>query len=797
MEVIELKSKRRRSHQMLAQYLDCERNICTERAEIITEAYKALEGEEIHKKRALVLKKILEEMSIKIFEGERVVGNLASGRRDTPLYPEFSWQWIVDEVDDWQTREVDTFVVSDAAKRKIREIIPWWKGKTVRERALGVMPDNVVEAFENGLFTVGNYLNSGVGHVIGDYEKALKLGYRAIIVQIQDRLDALDYKVPENVRKKFVYQAMIIALEAGIRFANRFAALAAEMAEDEKSETRKQELLKIAEICTKVPEFPAETFAEAIQSVWFTHLLFWIESNGNSVSPGRFDQYMYPFYQRDLEQNSITPDDALELIECVYIKLSEIIKIYNNATAKMWGGFPQGENMILGGINADGEDVTNAVSYLCLEAMKNMKTRQPDLSVRVHHKTPDHFLIKAVETCREANSQPKFFNDEIVIDALLNKGVTIQDARNYGQSGCTEVAIPGKTNTYGVASMNNLGKCLELTLFNGIDPLNQKKLGPQTGPAVSFKTFAEFFEAFRKQYDALAQKMIIATNFIQRAHKELAPQPFLSCFIDDCIAAGQDFIEGGAHYNFTGPHGTGVGSVADAMAATKKLVYEDKVIRMDTLIAALENNFEGPYEKIRQQLLTKAPKFGNDDPYVDRIARDIAKIHCNAFNDYKDPRGGIYAPGFASNTSGIFFGEFVKATPDGRRFMEPFSDGISPVAGRDIEGPTSAMQSVGNIDFSLAPQGGIFNLKFTPQAVDTAEKIEKLASLIRGYCDAGGYHVQFNILDDTVLKEAQKSPEKYRGLLVRVAGWVAYFTELAKPVQDEIIRRNSHTIHQQ
>jgi formate C-acetyltransferase len=672
--------------------------------------------------------------------------------------------------------------------------MPWWKGKTVRERALEMMPPEVITAFENGMFTVGNYLNSGVGHVIADYEKVITWGYRKIIDEIQEKLNQLDFTHPEDVRKKFIYESMIIALKAGISFANRYATLAEKKSESEKDGKRREELLRIAQICKKVPEFPAQDLYEAMQSFWFTHLILWIESNGNSVSPGRFDQYMYPFYKRDIVQKKITPDDAVELIECLYIKLSEIIKIYNNATAKLWGGFPQGEHMILGGVNSEGEDVTNEFSFLCLEAMKGVITRQPDLSVRVHHKTPERFLREAVETCKTANSQPKFFNDEVIITALLNKGVSLSDARNYGHSGCTEVAIPGKTNTFGVAAMTNFGKCLELTLFNGIDPITGIKLGLETGSAESFSTFEEFFDVYSKQYYHLAKQMVIATNCIQEAHKELAPQPFLSCFISDCIKDGRDFLEGGAQYDFTGPHGVGVGSIADAMAALKKLVFEDKIIKMGTIIEALRNNFEGEYEKVRHELLNKAPKYGNGDPYTDKIARDIAKVHCLAYENYIDPRGGIYAPGFATNTAGIMFGEFVGATPDGRRYGDPLSDGVSPVAGRDIEGPTAAMRSVATIDFSLAPQGGIFNLKFTPQALNSQEKINKLASLIRGYCDAGGYHVQFNIIDDEILRDAQKNPEKYRGLLVRVAGWVAYFVELAKPVQDEIIRRYSHSL---
>jgi formate C-acetyltransferase len=426
--------------------------------------------------------------------------------------------------------------------------------------------------------------------------------------------------------------------------------------------------------------------------------------------------------------------------------------------------------------------------------MQDVKMRQPDLSVRVHRKTPDRFMWEAVETCKIANSQPKFFNDEMVISSLLSKGVPIGDARNYGQSGCTETAIPGKTNTYGVAAMTNIAKSLECALFNGIDPVSGKKLGLETGPAEAFKDFDEFFEAFITQYQLLAKRMAIATNCIQEAHKELASQPFLSCFISDCIETGKDFVEGGAHYNFTGPHGVGVGSVADSMAALKKLVFEEKAIPMETLLAALRNNFEGEHEPLRHTLRNKAPKYGNDNPYVDRIARDIARVHCLAYEHYTDPRGGIYAPGFATNTAGIMFGERVGATPDGRRLGEPLSDGISPAAGRDIEGPTASMKSVATIDYSLAPQGAIYNLKFSPQVLDSSEKVKKLASLIRGYCDAGGYHVQFNIIDDEILRDAQKYPDQYRGLLVRVAGWVAYFVELAKPVQDEIIRRCAHPL---
>lgn len=776
-------------------HLNIPHKICTERSEIITKVYKELEGEEIHRKRALALKRILEEMFIFIFDGELIVGNLASGRRSAPIYPEFSWEFIIEQVDDWETRDADRFIVNERDKKKLREITPWWKNRTVRERALAMMPQKVIESIDNGMFSVGNYLNSGIGHVIGDYEKAITWGYRKIIDEVKSKLKQVDYKNPKNVRKKFLYESMVIALEASIAFSKRYEELAKKMAKSEKDERRKNELYRISEICGKVPEFPAETFYEAVQSFWFTHLIFWIESNGSSVSPGRFDQYMYPFYKRDIEQKRITPEEAVKLIACMYVKCSEIFKIYNNTTAKLYGGgYNQGEQLVLGGLNSDGDDATNELSYLCLKAMQEVKMRQPELAARIHTKTSDRFLREAIKTLKMANGQPKFYSDEMAISALLNKGVPIDDARNYGQSGCIETAIPGKTNTYGVAAMTNTGKCLELALFNGIDPVSGKKLGLETGPAENFKTFDDFFDAFKKQYQLLADRMSIATNCIQEAHKELAPQPFLSCFISDCIEKGVDFVEGGARYNFTGPHGVGVGSVADSMAALKKFVFDEKTILMGKMLEALRNNFEGEYEQLRQKLRNKAPHYGVDNPYVDRIARNVAKVHCLAYENFTDPRGSIYAPGFATNTAGVAFGVEVGATPDGRRYGEPLSDGISPVAGRDIEGPTAAMKSVATVDFSLTVQGAIFNLMFTGKTLDSDEKIDKLASLIRGYNDLGGYEVQFNIVDHETLRDAQENPDKYRGLLVRVAGWVAYFVELSKPVQDEIIRRYGHSL---
>jgi formate C-acetyltransferase len=501
---------------------------------------------------------------------------------------------------------------------------------------------------------------------------------------------------------------------------------------------------------------------------------------------------MLPYYKESLEKGEITREDALELLECFYIKLSEIIKIYDNKTAKYFGGFPQGQIIVVGGQTTEGLDATNDLSYLCLEAMMDVKTRQPNLAVRLHRGSPDDFVLRACEVAKVSNAQPEFFNDEIVIPALLNVGVPIEEARNYAVCGCVEIAIPGKTNTWGVAAMVNFAKCLELTLNNGKSMLNDKQIGPTTGDPREFKSFDDLMHAFKLQMEYVAKLVVIAQNCIQSAHAELAPQPFVSAFISDCIEKGEDFICGGARYNFSGSQGVGVASVADSLASLKKLVFEEKIITMSKLLEALRNNFQGEYEELRFLLLTRAPKFGNDDDYVDLIAREIGRIHCLSYSKYRDARGGIYTPGMLSNTAGIMFGEAVAATPDGRRFGEPLSDGVSPVAGRDVNGPTAAFKSVAKLDLALCPQGAVLNMKLNPTLLSGREKLIKFANIIRSYFELGGFHVQFNIIDDKILRRAQREPEKYKDLLVRVAGWCAYFVELAKPVQDEIIRRTMH-----
>jgi len=784
---------RERVQKLLNGLLEAKNEICVKRAEIISQAYKKLEGEDILIKRARALAKILREMPVKIEEGELIVGKLGAKRRSAPIYPEFSWEWIVKEIDDFPTRDGDKFEVREEEKGILRELLPWWRGKTVKERALSKMPQEVIDAMEEGLFTSGNYLNSGVGHLVADYERVLKKGIRGIKEEVLERLESLDLTVPENVYKRTFYEAVAITLDAAVDFARRYSEEAKRLASIEIDEKRREELEKIAEICARVPEFPAKTFWEALQSVWLIHLIFWVESNGNLVSLGRFDQYMYPYYKKSLENGELTREDALEQLECFYIKLSEIIKLYDNKTAKYFGGFPQGQIIVLGGQLPDGQDATNDLSYLCLEAMMEVKTRQPNLAVRIHEGSPNEFVLKACECAKTANAQPEFFNDKTVIPALLNIGIPIHEARNYAVCGCVEIVVPGKTNPWAVASMINFAKCLELAMNNGKSMLTGKQIGPATGDPGEFKSFADVMNAFKKQMEHAAKLVVIAQNCIQSAHAELAPQPFLSAFVCDCIEKGEDFIRGGAKYNFTGPQGVGIASVADSLAAIKKLVFEEKMMTMHKLLEAIRNNFHGECEETRFMLMNKAPKFGNDEDYVDLIAREIGRIHCLSYSQYRDIRGGIYAPGMLSNTAGIMFGEIVAATPDGRRHGEPLSDGVSPVAGRDIKGPTAAFKSVAKLDLVLCSQGAVFNMKMNPGLLDNRERLIKFANLLRAYFELGGFHVQFNIIGDEVLRCAQKEPEKYRDLLVRVAGWCAYFVELAKPVQDEIIRRTAHS----
>ena len=762
--------------------------ICVERSQLITDSYKETEAEPIYIRRAKALEKILTEMTIFIQDDELIVGNQCTKPRSSPIFPEFSCKWLEAELDRLEKRTGDVFLISEDKKKTLRELFSYWDGKTSNERAAALMTEEAKDAQGCGVFTVGNYFFNGVGHISVDYARVLAKGLEGVIAQAEAEMAGLDVTDPDQLRKMHFLRAVVMSNKAVIRFAERFAAEADRLTAGEKDVERKAELEEIARICRKVPAKPAETFWEALQSFWFIQLAIQIESNGHSISPMRFDQYMYPYLKDDA---GMTVEKAQELLDLLWIKFTEINKVRDEGSTKAFGGYPMFQNLIVGGQDRTGEDATNELSYMCLKATANVRLYQPSISIRIHEGTPDSLYMKSVEVTRIGLGMPAYYSDRVIIPGLLSRGLTREDARDYGIIGCVEPQVGGKTEGWHDAAFFNMAKVLELALNDGVDPASGKQLGPKTGDLTSFKSFDDVMDAYKKQMDYFVQLLIISDNAVDIAHGERAPLPFLSSLADDCIAKGKSLQEGGAHYNFTGPQGVGVANVGDSLAALKKLVFKEKAVSLADLKEAIKNNFEGK-EDLRQMLINRAPKFGNDDDYADAIAREGALIYCKEVEKYKNPRNGCFQPGLYPVSANVPLGSMVGATPDGRKAGTPLADGVSPVSGCDQAGPTAAVKSVAKLDHMIASNGTLLNQKFHPSALKDEAGLRNLMAVTETLFCEGGLHVQYNVVSRETLLDAQKNPEKYRGLVVRVAGYSAFFTALDTALQEDIIARTEH-----
>lgn len=807
----------------------------SERAVLVTESYKKTEALPIILRRAKALEHILKNMTIVIRDEELIVGNLTTAPRSTSIFPEFSNKWLLDEFSTLEQRTGDPFTIDPADQKALEEIIPYWDGKTVNELATELMFEDTKTAMDHNVFTVGNYYFNGVGHIGVDYEKVLKKGFSGIISEAQDALNRLDKTLPEATEKGHFLEAVIISCSAAIDFAHRFADLAEKMAAEERDPRRGDELRTISANCRRVPEFPAESFYEACQSFWFVQAIIQIESNGHSISPLRFDQYMYPYYKADIDKRRLLKSEAQELLDCLWVKLNDVNKIRDLASTKGFGGYPMFQNLIVGGQDMDGLDATNELSIACLEATQHTKLPQPSISIRVWNGTPNELLIKGAETSRVGLGMPAYYNDEVIIPAMVSRGVSIEDARDYGVIGCVEPQKGGKTQGWHDAAFFNMVKVLELVMNNGM--LDGVRITPETGEFSSFTDFDQILDAYQKQMEYCVRFLVNADNSVDIAHGMRAPLPFLSSMADDCIAKGRALENGGAHYNFTGPQGVGVANVGDSLMSIKKLVFEDGKYTLAQIKQAVDDNFgEGgaSSDKVRKVLeevvrrikadgnsltpaqlrniaevtvktvgapeknadysgllndLDSVPKFGNDLEEPDDLARFAALTYCREVEKYTNPRGGKFQPGLYPVSANVPMGEQTGATPDGRRAGEPLADGVSPVSGRDTNGPTAAANSVAHLDHMIASNGTLFNQKFHPSALSGREGLEKLAALIRGFFDEKGMHVQYNVVSRETLIEAQKHPDKYKGLVVRVAGYSAHFVYLDKSLQDDIINR--------
>ena len=804
------------------------------RAKLITESYKETEGEPIITRRAKAFAHILHNIPIIIRDNELIVGSSTIAPRGCQTFPEFSYEWLEAELDTVATRTADPFEIAEETKAELKEADKYWKGKTTSELATSYMAPEAIKAIEHNIFTPGNYFYNGVGHVTVKYWEVLETGFEGIMEKAQKELDGCSVGDGNYARKSHFLEAVILSCKAVIDYAGRYAKLAQEMAAQTSDPVRKQELFVIAENCSRVPAKGAQNFYEACQSFWFVQQLLQMESSGHSISPGRFDQYMYPYYKKDMEAGTITREFAQELMDCIWVKLNDLNKCRDAASAEGFAGYSLFQNLIAGGQNKEGEDVTNDLSVMCIQASMHVHLPAPSLSVRVWNGSPHEFLIKAAELTRTGIGLPAYYNDGVIIPALQNRGLSLEDAREYNIIGCVEPQKAGKTEGWHDAAFFNMCRPLELVFSNGMD--KGEMVGIPTGDVTQMKTFDEFFDAYKKQMEYCISLLVNADNAIDVAHAERCPLPFLSCMIDDCLKEGKSVQEGGAVYNFTGPQGFGIANMADGLFAIRKLVYEDKKVSMKELKEALAWNYdkgldaqsagdmtemimkamqkagrnvdastaEGllktfmgmkPGEQKTQRfkeihdMIDEVPKFGNDIPEVDYFAREVAYTYSKPLQKYNNPRGGKFQAGLYPVSANVPLGGQTGATPDGRYAPTPVADGVSPSAGKDVKGPTAAATSVSRLDHFIVSNGTLFNQKFHPSALSGREGLEKFVALIRGYFDQKGMHMQFNVVDRQTLLDAQEHPEKYKHLVVRVAGYSALFTTLSRSLQDDIIRR--------
>jgi formate C-acetyltransferase len=773
------------------QSLDARPTISTERAELLTEFYRqdvGLISMPVH--RALAFRYLMEHKTICINGGELIVGEKGPAPKATPTYPELCCHSLED-LDILDSREKIPFAVSPEARLVYRDtIIPFWRGRTMRERIFQEMTEEWKVAYDAGVFTEFMEQRSP-GHTVLD-DKIYRKGFVEFKADIRRSLQNLDYlNDPQAYAKQEELKAMLICADALICFAERHAEKARELARQEADSRRKRELERIAEVCTHVPAHAPRDFWEALQYYWFVHLGVTTELNPwDAFNPGRLDQHLCPFYNKGLEEGALTHEQAQELLQCFWIK-------FNNQPAPPKVGVTAAESSTYtdfaqintGGLKEDGADAVNEVTYLILDVIEEMRLLQPSSSIQVSKKNPDRFVRRAAQIIRTGFGQPSVFNSDLIVQELVRQGKSVADARNGGSSGCVEVGAFGKEN-YNLTGYFNMPKVLEITLNNGVDPQTGRRIGLETGDAAHFETFEDFFEAYRRQLRYFVDVKVRGNNVIERLYARYMPAPFLSLLVDDCIATAKDYHDGGARYNTTYIQGVGLGTMTDAVTAIRYHVFDEKALTMEELLASLRNDFVG-YERVRQMLLNRTPKYGNDDDYADEVMVDLFEAYVGAIEGRPNTKGGAYRVNLLPTTVHVYFGSVTGATPDGRRARTPLSEGVSPVQGADRRGPTAVIRSVAKMDH-VRTGGTLLNQKFTPQVLQSEDGLEKLVRLIRTYFKLDGHHVQFNVVDAATLRAAQESPEQYRDLIVRVAGYSDYFCDLSKALQDEIIARTEH-----
>lgn len=774
-------------------YINSKPAISYERARIWTESHKKTEGEPVAIRRAKAFRDTCEQLDVNIFDGELIVGAIGEFRKCGILTPEFSWTWVDREMDNFDKRVQDPYVMTDEQRAFVREnIFPYWEGKSLEEAFLARLPEETAKvAVDTGFVDNDSKWRQAVGEITPDYQDVLfKKGFAGIIREAEENIAKLSITSAEDMAKIEFYESIIITSKGIITYANRYARKAIDMANHVNDSERKNELLKIAEVCQVVPENPPTTFYEAIQFMWFTQVGGIISENPLALNPGRFDQYMYPYFKADFEKGNITKDDAQELVDALWLKLSEWVWTISANTADFFAGYNQFQNLTVGGKDRDGRDATNDVTYMCLNATERVKTHQPGLSVRVHQDCPSEFLDSVTHLVSKGTGFPAIHNDSAGYQMLINAGYEPADARDWSNCGCV-VPHFRKTGEWTSAVNINFTAALEFALNKGNSRITGEKIGLEEKNPVEFASYEEVEESFYKQFDNLIEHSIIATLVAQRLHKEMVPRPFLSSCIEDCMTKGKDLVNSGAKYNL-GPVLTGIGLAvtSNSLAVIKKLVFEDKVTDMKTIIKALDANWEG-YDELRQ-LALNVPKYGNDIAYVDDIAIKMANHYYDEGHSYLDIDGNNFNTAFMGISNYLPTGKVVGATPCGRKAKEPLSEGVSPFAGSDTSTPLAAMRSAAKLNQDVHSGGTLLNLRLNEDLVKTKRGQSNLGSMIQTFFSLGAFHVQFNTISTEVLRKAQEKPEDYKDLLVRVAGYSTQFVNLSKSMQDAIIARTAH-----
>ena len=829
--------KTERVKRLLDAYFNARPEIEADRAVLLTESYKQTENEPEVARKSKAFEHILKNIPIIIRDDELIVGSSTLQSRGCQTFPEFSYEWLEAEFETVADRVADPFYISNDTKKRLKEANSYWKNKTTSELATSYMAPEAIKAMEHNIFTPGNYFYNGIGHITVKYGEVLAIGFNGIIERAEKAISDMCVGKGDYCSRRQFYEAVIRSCKAVIAYAERYAELAEKMAAACTDGARKAELLKIAENCRRVPANPARSFYEACQTVWFIQQLLQVESSGHSISPGRFDVYMFPYYDADIKAGKITREQAQELIDCFWIKLNDINKCRDAASAEGFAGYSLFQNLIVGGQDKDGKDITNDLSVMCIEAAMHTMLPQPSLSIRVWNGSPHALLIKAAELTRTGVGLPAYYNDEVIIPALMSRGVSLEEAREYCIIGCVEPQAHGMTDGWHDAAFFNMLRPLELTFSNGYE--DGELVTIETGDITEMTSFDELYRAYKKQMKYSIAMMVNAINAIDCAHAERSPLPFESCMVDGCFESGKCVEQGGAIYNFTGPQGFGIANVTDALYAIKKLVFEEKKYTLSDFKQAMSDNFGKEVSPLEVEHMTKSviaslkaagqeinekviasvcgqvaaakeitedrrkfyeqmladieevPKYGNDIEEVDLFARDVAYTYTKPLETFENPRGGIYHAGLYPVSANVPLGAQTGATPDGRLSGAPIADGVGPAGGRDKLGPTAAANSVARLDHFIASNGTLYNQKFHPSALAGAKGLENFVSLIKTYFGRKGMHVQFNVVSKETLLDAQAHPENYKTLVVRVAGYSALFTSLSRSLQDDIISRTT------